>query len=138
MLTLKLSPTSRFFFSFSCSSLFLDGLAKVFHVVSVSYCCRHVWPGLEVLFWPNCQIIVSTSWNFMREQGMRCALEINSDGGFKWGHEESCPSLTKTDLPYHNFYGYQICRVVIYHEAFPLIKPHDPLIMWSCKITWQT
>ena len=103
MLTLKLSPTSRFFFSFSCSSLFLDGLAKVFHVVSVSCCCRHVWPGLEVLFWPNCQIIVSTSWNFVHEKGMPCALEINSDGGFKWGHEESCPSLTKNRSPLPQF-----------------------------------
>ena len=29
-------------------------------------------------------------------------------------------------------------RVVTYHEGFPSIKSHDPLVVWSCKITWQT
>ena len=29
-------------------------------------------------------------------------------------------------------------RVVTYHEGLPPIKSHDPLITWSCKITWQT
>ena len=29
-------------------------------------------------------------------------------------------------------------RLVIYYEELLLIKPHDSLIMWSSKITWQT
>ena len=28
--------------------------------------------------------------------------------------------------------------VVTYHEGFPPIKSHDPLIMWSCIVMWQT
>ena len=29
-------------------------------------------------------------------------------------------------------------RSVTYHEGDSTIKSHDPLIMWSCKITRQT
>ena len=32
----------------------------------------------------------------------------------------------------------RISRVVIYHKGLIPIKSHDPLITWSCEITWQT
>ena len=32
----------------------------------------------------------------------------------------------------------RLSRVVTYHDGLPLIKSHDPLITWSCKITRQT
>ena len=32
----------------------------------------------------------------------------------------------------------KFCRMVNYREGFPPVKPHDLLITWSHKITWQT
>ena len=32
----------------------------------------------------------------------------------------------------------RISRVVIYNKGLIPIKSHDPLITWSCEITWQT
>ena len=32
----------------------------------------------------------------------------------------------------------KLARVVTYHEVLALIKSHDTLITWSCKITLQT
>ena len=29
-------------------------------------------------------------------------------------------------------------RMITYVDGFLPIKSHDPLITWSCKITWQT
>ena len=72
------------------------------------------------------------------ELGMSCALEINSNGGIKGGYVESCPSTTKnistTTMPMVTKRG----SVVTYHEWFLPSQPHDPLITWSCEITWQT
>ena len=31
----------------------------------------------------------------------------------------------------------QLIRVLTYHEGLPPVKTHNPLITWSCKITWQ-
>ena len=28
-------------------------------------------------------------------------------------------------------------RVFTDNEEFPLVKSHDPLITWSCEVTWQ-
>ena len=49
-----------FFFSFFLA-LFLDGLAEIFCVISVSSSGRHVFPGQRVFHWKYRQIIVSTS-----------------------------------------------------------------------------
>ena len=32
----------------------------------------------------------------------------------------------------------KLSMVITYHKGLPPIKSHDPLIMWSCEITWQT
>ena len=32
----------------------------------------------------------------------------------------------------------KIEMIVTYHEMFSAISSNDPLITWSCKITWQT
>ena len=69
------------------------------------------------------------------EQSMRCALEINSNGGFKRGHVDSCPSATKNMSPLPPT---KLGWVVTYQEGLPPIKSHDPLIIWFCKIIWQT
>ena len=35
-------------------------------------------------------------------------------------------------------YGYILGRMITYLDEFLLIKLHHPLIMWFCKIMWQT
>ena len=32
----------------------------------------------------------------------------------------------------------KVSKVMTYHDRFPSIKPHDTLITWFCKVTWQT
>ena len=88
MQTLRSSST-RFFFFFPFSSLFLDGMAKVFLSTFHQFFKS---PSLDkpanycayVLKFRGC------------DHGMPCALEIDSTGGFKLGHVKSCPSTTKT------------------------------------------
>ena len=70
---------------------------------------------------------------------MLCALEINISGRFKQKHLESCPLITKTwYFHYNSALGKQPWQCDDYHEGLPPIKAHDPLIIWSCEITWQT
>ena len=89
--TLKSSPTSSFFCFFSL-------LVSFFQVISVSCFCRPVWPRLEFFQWTYRLIIVPTFWNFLCEHGMPCTLRINTNGGLKQRHEESCTSTTKNIL----------------------------------------
>ena len=69
---------------------------------------------------------------------MTCALEINSGGGSKRGHVESCPLTTKNISPLPqclwppNFASWWLPT----RDSHP--KKHDTLIRWSCEITWQT
>ena len=82
---------------------------------------------------------------------MPCALEINSNGRFKWEHVESCSSTTKNFIS-----ALPQCRDILKplylrHQCLwppnwqdgelpwgaPSKKLHDHLIMWSSEITWQ-
>ena len=69
---------------------------------------------------------------------MACALEINSNGGSKRGHVESCPLTTKNISPLPqclwppNFASWWLPT----RDSHP--KKHNTLIRWSCEITRQT
>ena len=69
---------------------------------------------------------------------MACALEINSNGGSKRGHVESCPLTTKNKSPLPqclwppNFASWWLPT----RDSHP--KKHNTLIRWSCEITQQT
>ena len=64
--------------------------------------------------------------------------EINSNGGFKQKHVESCSSATAKHIVTTTLsMATKLNKVVTYHEGLPLIKWHDP-VTWSCKITWKT
>ena len=71
------------------------------------------------------------------EHDMSCTLEINSNGGSKRGHIESCLSITTNIISplsqclwLPNLAGWWLTMRV----SYPL-KSHDPLITWSCEIT---
>ena len=61
-----------------------------------------------------------------------CALEINSNGGFKRDHVEPCyqrHSISTTTLPMSTKLG----RMVTYLEEFFLIELIDHLVTWCCE-----
>ena len=70
---------------FSFQSLFLDGLAKVFGVTKIGS------PLLD----KRANYCVYDLKFCMCKHDMPCALKINSNGGLKRGHVESCLSTTK-------------------------------------------
>ena len=78
---------------------------KVFKVISVSCCYRHVWSRLGILHWTNKQIIMYMFWNVCNHNMPR-ALKMNSYNEFKQGHVKYYPSATK-NLYHHSAYGYQ-------------------------------
>ena len=78
--------------------------------------------------------VLVTDWEFCVSCAfMECALKMNSNGGSKWEHVESCPSITRkiTTMPMAT----KLSKRMIYHEELPPIKSHDLLITWSREIT---
>ena len=84
-----------FFFSFSYSSLFLDGLVKLFlsnfRQLFLQTCVTKIKSPSLYLPTNYCLRLKFCVW----EHGMSCALEKNSNSGFKRVHNESCSSNTK-------------------------------------------
>ena len=73
---------------------------------------------------------------------MPCALEINSDGGFKQEHVESCSSTSKNIFPMPQYFistravsmTIKLGRMATYLEKLLAIKSCDTLIT-SCKVS---
>ena len=110
--------TFLIFFSFSFLSVFLDGLAKAFDVISMSCFRRHVWVPSEVLHWTykkNYCLYVLKFW--VREHGIQCTLEINSNGGFKQGHLKPCSSTTENISITAIFIATKLNRTVTSYEV---------------------
>ena len=69
---------------------------------------------------------------------MSRALEIDSNDRLKQEHVKSYPSFTKNLFPLTQcIWPPNFGRVVTYHEWLPPIDFDDPLMAWSCQITWQ-
>ena len=71
------------------------------------------------------------------EHGWPCALEINSNDGFKQGHVESYPSTNKNimfPLPQCMPLATKLSRLVTFEESLPPMKSHFPWIRWFFEI----
>ena len=67
-----------------------------------------------------------------------CALEINSDGGIKWGYVETCSRITKNKSPLQQcLWPPNLERWWLNHMVLPPIKSCDPSVTWSFENTWQ-
>ena len=69
---------------------------------------------------------------------MSRALEVNSNDRFKQEHVKSYPSFTKNVFPLTQcIWPPNLAGWWLNHEGLPPIDFDDPLMAWSCQITWQ-
>ena len=114
-------------FSFSSSlPCFSNGLQKCFIQCSVIRYPDSVWPASAVLIW---HVI---SFHTMRINDY--TIMINLSNMWNLVLQSLKTYISTTTTPMTTKHG----RVATYHDGLQLIKSHDPLITWSCRITWQT
>ena len=131
---------SIFFIFFSLSSLFLNGLAKIFFTVFHMLLPRTpvTSTGMisrKTLFKNVCVENTSWIWNFeyVCEQGMPCSLEyvIKSHDPFIM-----C-STKKSTTTVCRATNLETSRNVTYFEVLLPVQSHGSQFTWSLKITWQ-
>ena len=111
--------------SLSLSSVLLDGLGKVIFKYLSNCCLERVWPGSELIIYVVC-------FQLMSFRNRRCGKLKREHLEFSSLATKNIISLLTQCLWPPNLAGWWL----IMRGSCPY--NHDLLIMWSCKITWQT
>ena len=83
-----------FLFFFLYLALFLDALAKVFQVSSVTCSCKDMCDQDRESCIGHIDKLLCLCPEISDVHGMQCALDLNSNEGSKRGHVKSCSSTT--------------------------------------------
>ena len=113
--------------SFSLKRVWTDW-QMFFWMCPVCCCCKHVWSLPDVLHWSaDKSLCLHSKISGMWEQGIPCALEINSNDGLSESMWNLVLQLLKISyLHHHNIYG---------HKAW-----HSSDLTWGAptyKVTWN-